>query len=166
MAITIDPLAPNTLLAAVRDRGVFRGVRSAPKIWSWTEFNNGMPFGVTVTDLEPQSNGGIIAATYGRGAFQLFSRITTPPPPLTAVGFVILYEVARAFPDQPPGEHNPILQTIELDSKPGFTFTSTGGPLFRAVVDTARQNNRKVEITFTPVVGSPSSGNIISVKLK
>jgi len=162
-AITIDPLAPNTLLAAVRNQGVFRGIRNAPNNWTWTEYNNGLPFAVTVTDLEPQSNGGIIAATYGRGAFQLFSRIVERTPPQKARGFVTSYEAERADPDRPAGPNNQVSETIEIDSRPGFSFTATS-PLgrFRLIVQRAMQNKRIVTIEFTPI--GPQSGKIISVK--
>jgi hypothetical protein len=167
-AITVDPLAPNSLVAALRNQGILRGSPS-PLIagkWNWTVHNNGLPFGVTVTDLEPQSNGGIIAATFGRGAFQLFSRIVKPPSPLEATGFVTSYEIGRAFPERPVGANNPMIQTLEIDSKPGFSFTSSGGHLFAGIIDQAENQHRKVVVAFTPVIGSPSSGRIVSVRLK
>ena len=83
---------------------------------------------------------------------------------LNAVGFVTSYEAERADPDKPPGPNNPLLQTIEIDSKPGFIFTATGGPSFAATVKTAQDNHRKVEIAYTAT--GPQSGAIISVKLK
>ena len=70
----------------------------------------------------------------------------------------------RVDPDRPPGANNPLLQTIELDSMPGFSFTATGGPVYAAVVHKAQQDHRKVEIAYTP--SGPQSGKIISVKLK
>jgi hypothetical protein len=83
---------------------------------------------------------------------------------LTAVGFVTDYESERVDPDRPPGANNPLLQTIELDSMPGFAFTATGGPVYAAVVHKAQQDHRKVEIAYTP--SGAQSGKIISVKLK
>lgn len=162
-ALTVDPLAPNTLLAAVRNRGVFRGTRQGPNNWTWTEYNNGMPFGVTVTDLQPQSNGGIIAATYGRGAFQLFSRIQEPPRNQQARGRITSYENERVDPDRPPGRNNQVIETIELDSKPGFIFTATGVvPRFAVIARRAIQTRRIVTIEFTPL--GPQSGRIISLR--
>jgi hypothetical protein len=78
---------------------------------------------------------------------------------LRAVGFVTSYEAER-----PGGPHNPLVQTIEIDSKPGFIFTATGGPSFAATVKKAQDNHRKVEIAYTPI--GAQSGEIISVKLK
>jgi len=83
---------------------------------------------------------------------------------LKAIGFVTSYESERADPDRPPGPNNPLLQTIEIDSKPGFIFTATGGPSFAATVKNAQEHHRKVEITYTST--APNSGRIVSVKLK
>jgi hypothetical protein len=79
-------------------------------------------------------------------------------------GFVTSYEAARAVPGKPPGPNNPLLQTIEIDSTPGFIFTATGGPSFAATVKKAQDNHRRVEIAYTAT--RPQSGEIISVKLK
>ena len=162
-AITVDPLDPNAILAAVRSSGVFRGTRNGPNNWTWTVYNNGLPFGVTVTDLEPQSNGGIIAATFGRGAFQLFSRIQEPPRNQEARGRITSYENERLDPSRPPGPNNQVIETIELDSKPGFIFTATS-PLgrFAVVARRAIQTKRIVTIEFTPL--SPQSGTIIRLR--
>jgi hypothetical protein len=163
-AITIDPLATDTLLAAVRNRGVFRGTRNGPNNWTWTEYNNGLPFGVTVTDLEPQTTSkGIIAATYGRGAFQLFSQIRVPPGNQQARGRITSYEIEREDPKRPPGPNNPVIETIELDSKPNFIFTKTGAvPSFAVIARDAIKNKRIVTIEFKPL--GPQSGTIISLR--
>jgi len=83
---------------------------------------------------------------------------------LKAVGFVTSYEAERADPDEPPGANNPLLQTIEIDSKPGFLFTASGGPNYGATIKKAQDTHRKIEITYTAT--GLQSGKIISVKLK
>jgi hypothetical protein len=83
---------------------------------------------------------------------------------LKAIGFVTSYESELIDPDSPPGPNNPVNQTIEIDSKPGFIFTATGGPSFAATVKNAQKNHRKVEITYTST--GTNSGKIVSVKLK
>lgn len=83
---------------------------------------------------------------------------------LRAVGLVTSYEAKRVDPDRPPSQNNPVMQTIQIDSKPGFIFTATGGPSFATTVKKAQDTHRKVEITFSAT--SPQSGTIISVKLK
>lgn len=83
---------------------------------------------------------------------------------LNTIGFVTLYESERADPDRPPGTNNPVIQTIQIDSKPGFIFTATGGLSYAATVKNAQKNHRKVEITYTST--GPNSGKIVSVKLK
>ena len=83
---------------------------------------------------------------------------------LKAVGFVTSYEAERVDPDRPPGPNNPLFQTLEIDSKPGFTFTATGGPSFAATVKKAQDTHRRVEIAYAAT--RPQSGEIISVKLE
>jgi hypothetical protein len=82
---------------------------------------------------------------------------------LNAVGFVTNYEAERLDPDRPPGPNNPVTQTLEIDSMPGFIFTAKGSPLYGGVVKNARDQHRKVEVSYVP--GGPQSGEIISVKL-
>jgi hypothetical protein len=84
---------------------------------------------------------------------------------LKAVGFVTSYEAERKDPDKPPGPNNPLLlQTIEIDSKPGFLFTASGVPNYGATIKKAQDTHRKIEIAYTAT--DPQSGEIISVKLK
>ena len=83
---------------------------------------------------------------------------------LKAVGFVTSDEAVRKEPGRPPGASNPLLQTIEIDSKPGFLFTATGGTNYGSTIRKAQDTNQKIEIAYTAV--GPNAGNIISVKLK
>jgi hypothetical protein len=83
---------------------------------------------------------------------------------VNAVGFVTSYEAERADPDIRPGPNNPLLQTIEIDSKPGFIFTAIGGPSYAGTVKKAQDDHRKVEITYTS--SGTNAGKIVNVKLK
>ena len=83
---------------------------------------------------------------------------------LKAVGFVTSYEQERVDPNKPPRPNNPLLQTIEIESKPGFFFNATGGPIFAATVKKAQDSHRQVEIAYTP--SGTDAGKIVSVKLK
>lgn len=80
-----------------------------------------------------------------------------------AVGFVTDYSAERQDPNRPPGGNNPLLQELEIDSMPGFSFTATGGPSYTGVVNNARNSHRKVQVTYTP--SGPSAGTIKSVTL-
>jgi hypothetical protein len=160
-AVGIDPLGTDTVLAAIQDNGIFRGTRDSSGKWTWVPYNNGIPVGANVTDIEARSDGSIAAATYGRSVFLLTSR-STAPPTLTAVGHVIEFE--EEGDDSHPGKPIPKFTTAELDSKPGFLFTTTklGGT---GVLAEAFRNHRKVKITYTESGHSPSgqnTGNIIS----
>ena len=162
-AMTVDPLAPDTVIAAIRDRGVFRGTRTSPDNWTWTDYNNGLPFAVTVTDLQARTNGSIVAATFGRGAFQLFSRIQASPQRPKARGRVISYEAERLHPGRPPGQGNPVMEIIELDSMPGFVFTASGSSArFRLIATRSLQTGRIVAIEYQPT--GPQTGTIISIR--
>ena len=83
---------------------------------------------------------------------------------LKAVGFVTSYVSERIDPDLPPGPNNPVVQSIEIDSKPGFIFTATGGQSYATIIANARKNHRQVEINYTS--SGPNSGMIVSVTLK
>jgi hypothetical protein len=158
-AISVDPLASDTLLAAVRNRGVFRGTRASTGTWTWAPYNNGLPFAVTVTDLEARANGSIIAATYGRGAFLLFSR-PPGPPQLTAGGHVTSFTSERLDPNKPPGPNNPLIVTAELDSKPGFIFSSNSLANGVGLLKAALTNHRTVIIVYT--TNGQNGGKIVS----
>jgi hypothetical protein len=95
------------------------------------------------------------------GGFSI--NVDVPPHGNRVSGFVTDYEAERVNPDQPGGPNNPLLQSIEIDSTPGFVYTASGGPVYAATVKKARDSHRKVEITYTSV-GS-HSGKIVTVKL-
>ncbi len=160
-AISIDPLAADTLLAAVRDQGVFHGTRDSTGTWTWIPYNNGLPFAVTVTDLEARANGSVVAATYGRGAFVLFSR-PLGPPQLTARGHVTLFTAERVDPNRPPGPNNPLIATAELDSKPGFIFSSNSLANGVGILQAALANHRTVVIVYT--ANGQNGGKITSAR--
>ncbi len=80
-AITVDPVAPNTLLAAIPNKGIFRGVRAPDGTWTWAPYNNGLPAAVSITDLRASRSGSIAAVSYGRGAYTITSASVQPPVP-------------------------------------------------------------------------------------
>jgi photosystem II stability/assembly factor-like uncharacterized protein len=160
-AMVVDPAAPEALIVAVRNRGVFRGApgTGTTQGFRWTEYNNGLPDGVVITDLKARSNKSIIAATYGRGAYQVFTKIVENTP-LTVTGRIVSLDSGRVNPGSPPGANNPILTTVEIDSKPGFSFSTTNATLgFR--LRSAFQNKRRVRLTFQLIAAG--SGNILTV---
>jgi len=152
-----DPLAPDNVLAAVRDNGIFRGARRAVN-WAWDSYSNGLPGGVTVTDMETAPSGQIVVTTWGRGVFRLHSG------PLrggnqTASGRLTSYEEERADPERPPRLSNPLIVTVTLDSQPGKVFTGTNlpGPT-RTLLRSAFQSHRIVTLDFVPI--DANSGRI------
>lgn len=81
-ALGIDPLgATETVLAAIQGAGIYQGTRSSAGQWTWVPYNNGIPVGANITNIEARNDGSIAAAAYGRGVFLLTSRSPAPPPP-------------------------------------------------------------------------------------
>jgi hypothetical protein len=157
MTISGDPLAPDSVLAALRGTGVFRSNRLGAVVL-WQPYNNGMPDGVMVTDIETTANGQIIATTFGRGAFRLHSG-TVKPGVLTARGRITSFEEER---EGPPSASNPIIVTLTLDSQPDTVFTgeSLSGTA-RTLLRNAFSSHRIVTITFRRTSGT--SAQIIRV---
>jgi len=162
-AIGADPLAADTLLAALRENGVVRGTRSA-NTWTWSAYDNGLPRGVTATAIEAEPSGQIYLATFGRGAYFLHSAPLVVQANNSSVrGRVTSLEEERDNPEQPPGANNPLIVTATLDSKPGFFFSATNlSADSRNRLRNAFQKGTTVTIDF--VVTSATSGRIIRVR--
>ncbi len=157
-ALGIDPLGSDTVLAAIQGNGIFQGTRSSSGQWTWVPYNNGIPVGANITDIQARSDGSIAAAAYGRGVFLLTSRSTAPPPPptLSAIGHVVAFELEGD--DSHPGKPIPTITTARLDSKPGFVFTMLNSA-GKAVLQAASKNHRQVQITYT--LNGQNEGKII-----
>jgi len=158
-ALGIDPLGTDTVLAAIKGNGIFQGTRDSSGHWNWVPYNNGIPIGANITDIEARNDGSIAAAAYGRSVFLLTSRSTAPPPPptLSAIGHVVAFELEGD--DSQRGKPIPKITTAELDSKPGFVFTSLNFA-GTGVLQAAFKNHRKVQITYTP--NGQNTGKILS----
>lgn len=156
-ALSIDPLASDTLLTAINGNGIFRGTRASNGQWNWASYSNGIPVGANVTDIEPRSNGSIAAATYGRGIFLLTSRATGPQT-LSVRGHVTNFE--QDTEDKQPGRQPVRITTAELDSKPGFTFTAVNlAATSVSVLRQASTNHRLVEVQYK--LSGQNSGTIL-----
>jgi CARDB protein len=157
-ALAVDPLAKDTVLAAIKGNGVFRGTRDSAGHWSWIPYSNGIPVAANVTDLEARKNGSIAAALYGRGVFLLTSTSTGGQQTQSAVGFLVEFE--ESTEDFSPGHPPQRFITASLDSKPGFTFTATNlAGTSASVLRQAFKNHRRVEIQYKP--SGQNSGKII-----
>lgn len=77
-AVAIDPRLPRTVYAATT-KGVYRGRSNATGgPWAWQSYNNGMPYAYVI-DLEVHPlTGHLVAATYGRAAFELAPETVLP----------------------------------------------------------------------------------------
>lgn len=161
MAILPDPNLTGALLVSIRAQGVFRGTPGPAKNGLlWSSFNNGLPDGLTVTDMSsPVNSKTVFLATWGRGTFAMLS--TAPLNPSTA-GHVKSFRQQRLHPGQPPGGTNPLLTFAVMDSCPVSTFSASnlGGP-YVTILKNAVAPKRLVSITYQPV--SATSGTILSV---
>ena len=151
-AMVVDPNAPNELLVAVRAKGMFRGTQGAAG-WEWTTYNNGLPDGVTITDLEASRDGSIIAATWGRGAYQLFSP--------TADQRVARGQIVQFALGQMNGKGASVT-TITVSTKPGWSFT-TSDPVLVNKLKIARARKKAIRITYQTM--TPNSGKLLSVSI-
>jgi hypothetical protein len=124
LTLAVDRMTPFTIFVGTRRGGVFRA-RSTNNgaTWVWTAYNNGMPLGMDVSDLEVHPVTGVLsAATYGRGAFA----VNTDNPlnsVLYAVGRITLLQVQNpGMGFGPPNDRLDADVVIALDSLPGRFF--------------------------------------------
>jgi len=163
-AVGIVPLGTDTILAAIKDTGIYRGVRSSAGVWTWTPYNNGIPIDANITDFQARSDGSIAAASFGRGVFLLTSSPTAPSPPpllptLSAIGHVVAFQLVGD--DSQVGKPIPKVTTAQLDTKPDFVFTSPSSTFPGvAVLAIALKNHSKVQITYA--LTGQNTGKIIS----
>ena len=159
-ALAVDPLAKDTVVAAIKGNGIFRGTRDSAGHWSWVPYSNGIPVGANVTDLQARKSGSIAAAIYGRGIFLLTSTSTGGTGGTqSAIGRLVDFE--ESVEDFSPGHPVQRLITAELDSKPGFLFTATNlAGTSASVLRQAFQNHSRVEIKYRPV--GQNSGTILT----
>jgi photosystem II stability/assembly factor-like uncharacterized protein len=71
-AVAVDRVAPLTIYAGT-NQGVYRGHSTDSGVtWSWTPYNNGLPGGANITELEFHPLTDVMrAATLGRSAFEV-----------------------------------------------------------------------------------------------
>ncbi len=161
-AIAVDPLAGNSILVAIRDIGIFRGAHPvfvmartvagiggiSPGAWQWRLYNNGLPSGTTVMDMETAAGGQIVAATWGRGAFWLHSG-PLPGSPQSVSGHITSYDAETIDVPGRVGRPNQIYVAVELDSRPGWVFSGVNLPFAtRSRLQQAFEKHRLVSISY------------------
>jgi CARDB protein len=161
LSLAVDPEA---LLAALRGNGVIRGAPDSAGNFTWAFYNNGLPGGVTATDLETGPTGLIYLATFGRGMYLAHSvPIPVQGSSDSARGRVTSFEEERADPERPPAFDNPLITSVTLDSKPGFVFSAVSlASASRTKLRSAFNNHTTVTIDF--VLTSAASGRITRVR--
>jgi photosystem II stability/assembly factor-like uncharacterized protein len=71
-SVAIDRADPLTLYAA--GNGVYRGRPDGAGTWTWTRYDDGLPAGLDVRDLEVEATTGHLrAATFGRGVYEVIT---------------------------------------------------------------------------------------------
>jgi photosystem II stability/assembly factor-like uncharacterized protein len=160
--IAADPLATDSLIAAMGNGGLVRGIRTNG-VFQWAAFNNGLPAGVIGTDLETTAKGHLILATWGRGMFRLHSGPLRTGSGDSVRGRLISLEIGLVDPDRPPGQTNPILVEAVVDSRPDLFLSAINLTVTtRNVLQEAFANQRLVTIDFVPT--TPNSGRITGAR--
>jgi photosystem II stability/assembly factor-like uncharacterized protein len=160
MSLLVAPNTLDTLLIAMRNAGVYRGVpNGSANTLTWTSLNNGLPAAVTGTNLNAISSSVVFLSTYGRGTFALY-----PPAPVnpSVTGHVKRFTQERVNPNKPAGALNPLVSTAVMDTSPvdffsAINLSGSAATILRGAVGTTR----RVTITYKPTSGN--SGTIVSV---
>ena len=127
--------------------------------YRWSPYGNGLPFGVTATDIDVNSNGNFLRATFGRGAFVLSSRQAPADTNGSVTGHVVTFEQERLH-DGPAGSTNPLITTVEIDARPGWVFSGTNVGAAAYVLKAAYTGHRLVTLAFK--ITGTNHGTIIS----
>ncbi len=120
--IAVDRMAPWTVYAGTND-GVFRGRSSDGATWRWTAYDNGLPPGVIITDLEVHPTSGVLrAGTFGRSAYEV--NTDSPLGSLVAIeGRITLLRLEEAGTGYgPPADFLDVEAVVWLDTAPGRAF--------------------------------------------
>jgi hypothetical protein len=151
--LAVDRLAPFTIYAGLDQAGVYRG-RSTDggATWSWTPYNNGLPNGLDVRDLEIHPATGVMrAGTFGRSAYEM--RLEFPVGSLLAtegrVAALRVQDVGTGFGI--PSDRLDAEVIIQLDTQPGRAFgfqlrKDTNEAAHRGMLDLLRDAFRRERV--------------------
>jgi photosystem II stability/assembly factor-like uncharacterized protein len=159
-SILVVPGTIDNLLVSMRAAGLFRGVPTgSANTLTWTPFNNGLPDGVTITNIGSISSKAVFLSTFGRGTFGMFPPVPGNP---SVTGHVRDFTQERLNPGKPPGPLNPLLSTVTMDTSPVSLFSATNlAGSAATILRNAVGTTRLVSITYKPL--SATSGTILSV---
>lgn len=124
ISVTADRMNENTIYAAARARGVYRGKSyDNGNTWTWSRYSDGLPFAVDVRDLNTHPvTGVLLATTMGRSMFQL--NTAAPIGSLLAaqgrLTFLRVNDVGAGF--GPPTDFLNAEVIFYLDTLPGKYF--------------------------------------------
>jgi len=120
--IAVDRMAPFSVFVGTT-RGVYRGVSANQgTTWSWNAYNQGMPLAIVSSlDVHP-TTGVMVAATYGRSAFEVNTDwpIGALANAQGRITFLRAHDVGTGF--GPPADFIDVEVVIRLDTLPGRAF--------------------------------------------
>jgi hypothetical protein len=187
MAIAADPLYADTILVAIRGKGMYRGAHVRPVLepptataaatsstariinpgltnifdtWRWSPYNNGLPVGVTVTSMQVDANGNFALGTFGRGAFVLHSGASSTAR-ATAIGRIASFHQEPLWKPV-RGRANPSVLVLEIDSRPGWVFTAAKPGRASGILRDAYAQHRSVALEY--IVAGPLHGTIVGAR--
>lgn len=160
LAIAVDPLEPDALLAALRENGVIRGANDSAGNFTWTAYNNGLPVGVTATDIETSADGRIFLGTWGRGAYVVHSGLLVGTDLRTQGRLTSFEERTVAGPFGLPIAS---FVTLQIDSVPDRVLTAANlDSASLTILRNAFRDQTKVTLDF--VVTGGTAGRITRVR--
>lgn len=160
MAIAVDPLQPEALLAALRENGVIRGAPDGAGAFTWTAYDNGLPAGVTATDMEAAPNGLIFLATWGRGVYVVHSGAVIGSR-ASARGLLTSFE-EKTTPG-PFGQPAASAVTVRLDSLPDRVLAGVNLDA-NSLARLRDAFAKRTPVTIDFVVSGAATGRIMRVR--
>lgn len=155
--LAVDRVRPQVVYVGTQ-KGVWRGQSfDGGTTWFWRSYNYGLPLGLDIVDLETHpATGTLRAASYGRGAFEVFPDL--PIGSLIALEgklvFLRVHDVGTGF--GPPLDSLDAEVIVRLDSHPERAFgfklrVDPRAPVRRGMLDTLRdafRGDRLVRVEY------------------
>ena len=145
MSLLVAPNTIDTLLTAIRNAGVYRGVpNGSANTLTWTALNNGLPAAVTATSLNAISSNVVFLSTCCLAARHLCTVPTTSGKPFVTGHVVRDSRGSAPIPNRPPGALNPLISTAVIDTAPVDFFSAvnlsgSAATILRNAVGTTRR---------------------------
>ncbi len=155
-SIVIDTSAPSCLLAG-SDVGVFNSIDGGN---TWSNVSSGIPSGLIINELAfNAATRQLVAASYGRGAFNL--TLPAPPPAPTGLASAVLGTSSISWTwAASPAQFNVQAYGVYYATNPTVLIAQTAGPSF---IETGLAANTTYSIQVTAANGVLESANSVTI---